>query len=336
MGIEAALIGGGLGLLGSSMAAGSAKSAAKTQAAAQTEAARIAAEEARFRPVGITTGFGSSNFTMGPDGRLQSAGYTLTPEMQAIRDAMIANSAGSGVGFTQQGQQAAQGLFNLGQGYLATSPEQAAQQWMQTQQAALAPSRQAGLDAVMNKLAQTGTQGLSVAQGTMGAANPLMQAFANAQAQQDLELAAQAQQQGRTQTTFGQGLLGGAFDLASGSYKPLTTGLSAAQAPETMGLQSLELGSALGGRNMNQTGAQALMQGGLAAANTVGNVAGFNPMGNTLLGMASNKDLTNSIANWFSGAPTTTAATDMGGAQGLTYGGVSAAPSSSSMYSIWN
>ena len=296
-----ALVGGVLGLVGSSMAGDSAKSAAKTQARAQTEAARIAAEEARFRPVGITTGFGSSNFTMGPDGRLQSAGYTLTPEMQAIRNAMIANAGGSGVGLSQQGQQAAQGLFNLGQGYLATSPEQAAQQWMQTQQAALAPSRQAGLDHLMNKLAQTGTQGLAVSQGTMSASNPLMQAFANAQAQQDLELAAQAQQQGRTQTTFGQGLLGGAFDLASGSYKPLTTGLSAAQAPETMGLQSLELGSALGGRNMNQTGAQALMQGGLAAANTVGNTAGFNPFGNTLMGLANNKDFTNAVGNWTGG-----------------------------------
>ena len=42
------------GLLGA-RAAGKQASAMNAQAAAQVEAARIAAEEARFRPVGITT-----------------------------------------------------------------------------------------------------------------------------------------------------------------------------------------------------------------------------------------------------------------------------------------
>jgi len=50
------------------------------QAAAQVEAARIAAEEARFRPVGITTRFGSATpqFT---DGRLTGYDYQGSPEL---------------------------------------------------------------------------------------------------------------------------------------------------------------------------------------------------------------------------------------------------------------
>lgn len=292
-----ALIGAGASLLGGVLGGDSAEDAANTQAQAQLEAARIAAEESRFRPVGVTTGFGSSNFTMGPDGRLQSAGYTLTPQMQAIRDALIAQAGNQGLGMTTQGQTAAQGLFNLGKDYLATTPEQASQQWLQAQQAALAPSRQAGLDAVMNKLAQTGTQGLSVAQGTLGAANPLMQAFANAQAQQDLELAARAQEQGRAQTQFGQGLLGGAFDIASGAYKPLTTQLGTGQSIEALGQSALDIGAQLGGRSANPSGASALMQGGLAAAQTRAGASAYNPWATALTSLGQNKD----FGNWAGG-----------------------------------
>jgi hypothetical protein len=39
---------------------------------------RLAAEAAKFRPVGITTRFGSSNFQMSPEGYLTGAGYTVS------------------------------------------------------------------------------------------------------------------------------------------------------------------------------------------------------------------------------------------------------------------
>jgi len=64
----------GAGLLGGYLQGQSSKSAANTQADAQREAARLAAEEARFRPVGVTTRFGSSQFQTGPDGRVSGAG----------------------------------------------------------------------------------------------------------------------------------------------------------------------------------------------------------------------------------------------------------------------
>jgi hypothetical protein len=194
-------------------------------------------------------------------------------------------------------------LFGLGQGYLAQSPEAASQQWMQAQQAALAPSRQQAMSGLMNRLSQTGTQGLGVAQAGGGMANPLAQAFANAQAQQDLQLAAQAQEQGRAQTTFGQGLLGGAFNLASGSYAPFQTQLQQAQGIEALGQSPLDIGAQLGGRNANPTGAQALLSGGNAAAASNAAANAYNPMASALTGLGQNQQFTNALAGMFNTQP---------------------------------
>jgi hypothetical protein len=302
MGLAAAGVIGGANVLGGILQGRSAENAARTAAGAQLESARIAAEESRFRPVAITSGFGRSNFQMGPDGRLQSAGYELTPEMQAIRDRLTQQAGQQGMDFTEQGLGAAQGLFGLGQQYLAQSPEQASQQWLQSQQAALAPGRQQAMSGLMNRLTQTGTQGLGVSQAGGGQANPLAQAFANAQAQQDLDLAARAQEQGRAQTQFGQGLMGGAFNLASGSYAPLQTQLQQAQGVEGLGQSTLDLGAQLGGRNANTEGAGALLRGGLAAAGSMQTANSFNPMANALQGFASTPGMGQALQGMFSGS----------------------------------
>ena len=288
---------------GSLLSGSSARKAAQTQADAQKEAARLAAEESRFRPVAITTGFGRSRFDTDASGRLTGAGYELTPEMQALRDRILAQT-GQGMGFSEQGLEAAQGLFGLGQQYMAETPEQAAQQWMASQQAALAPGRQQAMSGLMNKLAQTGTQGLGVAQAGGGMANPLAQAFANAQAQQDLELAARAQEQGRAQTQFGTGLFSDAFKLAAGGYTPLNTQLQQAQGIEGLGMKTLELGSELGGRAVNTTGANTLFQGGVGAAQTLGKVQGYSPIGESLMLAGKNKALTGGLAKYFGGSST--------------------------------
>ena len=137
------------------------------------QAARMAAEEARFRPVGVTTRFGQSQFTYGPDGRVSGAGYTLSPELKALQDRVMGLT---GQGLTEaeaaQGRYApltgaAQGLFNLGAGYLAQTPEQAAAQYMQRQQDLLAPSRERQYAQLQNQLFQTGRGGLAV--GATGA-----------------------------------------------------------------------------------------------------------------------------------------------------------------------
>lgn len=304
MGIEAALIGGGLGLLGSSMAADSASSAARTSANAQTEAARIAAEAQKFRPVGITTRFGKSNFQMSPEGYLQSAGYTVSPELAAIQDRLLSQAGGQGIGSTEQALAAQQGLFNLGQKYLAQSPEEAAQQWMTSQQAALAPARERAYNQMQQSLFNKGRSGLAVAQGAgMGAANPEAQAYYNALAQQDLNLAAQAQEQGRAQTTFGAGLFGTGAQLANAGYAPLQTQLGLGQTIEQLGQSPLDIGAQLGGRaatagaNVGQT----LLSAGTNAARTLQAANQYSPIGSTLQGLAGNQQLMNNIGNWFSG-----------------------------------
>ena len=75
-------------LVGGSQQAKAATDAATTAARSQEYAANLAAQQAAFRPVGVTTGFGQSNFTM--DGNtLTAAGYTLTPELQALRNQLL-------------------------------------------------------------------------------------------------------------------------------------------------------------------------------------------------------------------------------------------------------
>ena len=315
MGIEAALIGGGLGLLGANQQAKAARQAAQTSADAQLEAARIAAEEARFRPVGITTRFGTSQFGFDDQGRLSSAGYTLTPELAAIQDRLLSQAGGQGIGSTEQALAAQRGLFNLGQQYLAQSPEEAAQQWMTSQQAALAPARERAYNQMQQSLFNKGRSGLAVAQGAgMGAANPEAQAYYNALAQQDLNLAAQAQEQGRAQTTFGAGLFGTGAQLANAGYAPLQTQLGLGQTIEQLGQSPLDIGAQLGGRaatagaNVGQT----LLAGGMGAAKTMQAANQYSPMGAVLSGLAGNQQLTTGIGNWLSG---------LGGSSGATLAG---------------
>ena len=147
MPIAAATIMGGASLLGGAMQSKAAKSAAQESARAQLEAARIAAEAAKFRPVGVTTRYGSSQFQFNPQGYLTGAGYTVSPELKAYQDRLQALTE---QGLTQAEQAQAQyqplstaatGLFGLGQQYLAQSPEQVAAQYMARQQDLLAPSR---------------------------------------------------------------------------------------------------------------------------------------------------------------------------------------------------
>jgi hypothetical protein len=110
----------------------------------------------------------------------------------------------------------AQALTSLGQQYVAQSPQQAAQQYMASQQELLAPSRERQMAQLQNTLFQQGRGGLSVgATGArpsgaagLGATTPELEAYYNAQAQQDAGLAAQAQQAGQQQASFGAGLLG--------------------------------------------------------------------------------------------------------------------------------
>jgi len=154
-------------------------------------------------------------------------------------------------------------LFNLGQQYLAQSPEQAAQKYMEQQQNLLAPSRERQYAQLQNNLFNTGRGGLSVGATGMrpsgaaglGATNPETEAYYNAMAQQDAALAAQAQQAGQQQTAFGAGLFGtGANLLGSyqqgqvGALSPFQASLGVQSGIEQLGQQPLTLGAGLGGQ----------------------------------------------------------------------------------------
>jgi hypothetical protein len=99
-------------------------------------------------------------------------------------------------------------------------------------------------------------------------------------------------------------LFADAFRLASGGYAPMNTQLQQAQGIEGMGQQALDMGAQLGGRMANPAGAQALMQGGMAAANTLGSVQGYNPMGTALSGLSQNQQFTNALGGMFGNRPT--------------------------------
>ncbi len=320
--MPAAFIAAGASLLGGAIQGDATKSAARTSANAQLEAARIAADAARFRPVGITTRYGTSNFQTDAQGNVIGAGYEVSPELRAYQDRLQALTGGA---LTQAEmaqeqyaplQQSAEGLFGLGQQYLAQSPEQVAAQYMQKQQDLLAPSRERSMAQLQNQMYQQGRGGLSVGATGMrpsgaaglGATTPEMEAYYNAMAQQDAQLAANAQQAGQQNVAFGAGLLGSGSQLMSqyqagqvGALNPFTTYLGAGSTLEQLGQGSFAMGSALGGRSAT-AGAnvgQALLTGGTNAALTQQRANEYNPFATALSGLSNNQQFSQGVSEYF-------------------------------------
>jgi hypothetical protein len=199
----------------------------------------------------------------------------------------------------------AQGLFGLGQQYLAQTPEQVAADYMARQQSLLAPSREREFAQLQNRLFQTGRGGLSVG-GTgmrpgggegLRAASPEMEAYYNAIAQQDAALAAQAQAEGQKQVQFGTGLLGSGANLLNaygqgltGAYAPFTTGIDVGTQLEKLGQQPLSLSqqlaqlSSIGGARAGELG----IRGTAAAATARLPSMQYNPLARALVGAGGN------------------------------------------------
>ena len=331
------LVGGGLQGLGGLLGGQSTADAQAKAAAAYTAAGQQAQNLAQFRPVGVTTRFGGSQFTVNPTtGQLESAGYTLSPEALAQQNQLMALA---NQGLTQaQGaqaqyaplQQGAQNLFNLGQQYISQSPEQVAQDYMTKQLALLQPGREQQSAQLMNQLQQTGRTGLSVAQGgQLGAANPEMQALANARAMQDLQLAAQANQAGQQNVNFGVGLLGqgaGALGQYYGgqqaAYAPYQAALTGATGLEALGQNPLTLGTGLGtaASNANANAARLGYAGAAQAAAQNLPANAYNPYASVLSGLGGSGLLSSALGsslgstaigsalgNWLSGTGSTVA-----------------------------
>jgi hypothetical protein len=314
------LVSGGLTTTGGLLQQQTSREAAQAAQAMIDKETAAAKQAAQFRPVGMTSRFGTSNFTYDPvTGQMVSAGYELSGEAKAQQDRFMALS---NAGLTQaEGAQAqfaplqtgAQRLFGLGNQYLAQSPEEVAQRYINQQLGLLQPSRELELANLQNRLQQQGRGGLSVAQGgNLGATTPELQALFNARAQQEAQLAANAQQAGQQQVAFGAGLLGtGAQTMGQyyggqqAAYAPYTAAMGQVQNLEALGQQPFNMSTQLGqqsaqaGANvgrMGLTGAQ------ISAGLATGAAATTNPYASVLGGLGSqNSLLGQGLANYITG-----------------------------------
>ena len=311
------LLGSSLTSLGGLMQGSTSAEAAQTQANALRAAGQQAATASQFRPVGTTTTFGTSNFQVDPTtGQLISAGYNLSPQLQGYQNQLMAGG--------QQSLTDAANLQALGRGYIAQTPEAAAQQYMANQQALLAPSRDMESARLANQLQQTGRTGVSVAQGgSLGMANPEQQALANARAIQDLNLAAQAQQQGRAQTTFGQGLLTSAYDPFSAGLKSASTVEGLAQQPFGLSTDLAKLSSAAGASS-GRLG----LAGDMAAADAALKAGQYNPYATAAAGLGGSSLFGKALGNVAGNTSVGSAlAKYLGGLGGYDYSGLNTAAS---------
>jgi hypothetical protein len=106
------LLQGGLQTAGGLMQTQASKDAALKAQQDLLAATGSATTGSQFRPVGVTTRFGTSQFNINPaTGQLVSAGYTASPEITSAQNQ----------------------LMNLGSSYLAQTPEQVAQQYLSKQ-----------------------------------------------------------------------------------------------------------------------------------------------------------------------------------------------------------
>ena len=270
------LVNTALSVIGAEKQANAQYDAAKYSSDAQIRAAQMAADAAKFRPVGITNRFGSSNFGFDSSGNLTSAGYTLSPELQKYQD-YLSQQTQAGLGDTSK-------LLSLGRSYIGEDPAAVRQRYIDQQSALLAPENERALAGIRNNLFQTGRTGLATGAttaGGMAATNPEMAAYYNALANQQRQIAAGAEQAAQQQTNYGLGLL-------SSAYSPFQTALGLQGTVENLGQNALTLGSELGGRALtgSQTAAQALMTGGTNAANTLFKANSLSPMASAMSGFA--------------------------------------------------
>jgi len=275
--------------------------AAKGQAEALRAAADRASSMAQFRPIGLKTAFGSSNFKVNDLGQVTEAGYTLDPQLEALRNRFTTGATGYDPTRLQQLTEpvygAAESLFNLGGSYLGATPQDVAAKYISDRQGLLAPSRAAEFGRIQARNYATGRGGLGVQTGTGGApANPALQAYYNSIFQQDKALAAEADTEAMNRIRFGGDLYSAGGKLAStlpslfsGSFLPIETQLNLAKSIESLGQNpyqmSLDLAAAQAGAGARS--GQLYLQPQEAAANAYSRYQGYSPLGTAMSGLGS-------------------------------------------------
>ena len=304
---------------GSYLQSSSAKDAAQIQADAQIRAAQIAADAAKFRPVGVTTRFGTSNFQTDAAGNVIGAGYTASPEILGYQNRLstLANQGLTGAEGAQAAYApltgAAQNLFSLGQGYLKQTPEQVAADYISKQQALLAPSQENQLALLQNKLFQQGRGGAATAQGgNLMATSPELAAYYNSLAQSNLVLASQADQEAQNRIKFGAGL----FDTGAGlqgkyyagqtaAYSPFTTAMDVTTGLENLAQVPMTLGTQIGAKTTASAAEAGRLtgQGIINAAGTMAPANAYSLGGNVLAGIAGSPNVTGALNKAFGITP---------------------------------
>lgn len=298
------------GVIGSQMQSDATRSAANTSADAQRYAANQAADAAKFRPVGITSNFGSSNFTIDPNtGYVTGAGYSLDPRLQNIQSGLFNTMSGYD---PSKYQAASNDVFNLGRSYLGADPAAISRDYYNQQRQLLMPGREQQQADVQNAQFQAGRSGFGIGGTKSGytvggpglfQTNPQLAAMYNANAQQDAALAAQSDQYARDRATYGLNLMNTSSGLFNSGYAPLSTILGLSSNIEQLGANTLDVGSQIGGRSAT-AGAnvgQDLLYGGINAARTqqLGNQQSFG--GNVLTGASQslNTAAAPAMQDWF-------------------------------------
>ena len=251
------------------------------QIAALKAAGEQAAKTGQFKPVTVTTSFGTPQYTYDEAGRLTGASYTPASWLQSLQQGQqgLAGqylSAAQQAALNQQGLTAANqafggasSLYGAASQALPTSYDttQATQDYYNRMQQMVAPQREQQLAKTRQGLFNTGRAGLAVGATQAGgqlATNPEMAAYYNAIAQQDLGLANQAEQQAlanlQSRTSMAQGLYGSALQQGTAggamqnqqyqnwaaSQVPMSTSLSQLGTMETMAQSPLQLGLQFG------------------------------------------------------------------------------------------
>jgi hypothetical protein len=237
-----------------------------------------------FTPYGITTGFGTSTF----DNANKTAGYTLTPQMQAFRDqyygaATAAMPSGQQTAFANQVRDYGQGVYNNASGM---NTQQMTQDYFNQQQQMLQPSRMEESSQLADRMFGTGRTGLGVGMG-QGYVNPQQYALAQAREQQNAQLLFGAEDRARgirdSELSRGLNTYGLGTQMATDPYNTANTLFGFGAGIENLGKDALTIGSNIGSlsgqlgnqaANVNNANNQQDYLNNLNRANSFGNMAG--------------------------------------------------------------
>ena len=312
------LVGGIGGMISGDAAAGAAgeqadylRNLSAEQRKAITDAASSGAARGQFKPVTVTSAFGTPQYTYDSTGRLTGVSSTAAPWLQELQNrqqgllpqymGLTESALSAAPTYAQGAQQAvtgAQGMYNLSQQALPTSYDVSGKtkEYYDRMQQLVAPQREQQLATTRQGLFNTGRTGLATGAtqaGGMLATNPEMAAYYNALAQQDLNLANTAETQARANlqqdiTTAGKLMAGGAagytsagdlqnqmYRNVSASQSPFATGMAA-----TTGLESTAYSPVAQGFSYatpvsqgEQYAGNMIMQGAQGAANVAAQYA---------------------------------------------------------------